>query len=95
VTPSTSTQVPEPPDCLAGLGDGLGDGAWDGWGEPEVGTGVGTGAGDPDAWGAGGAAGAVPPPAEVVVVFPGFGAVPGCAGEEPFPGCLAGSDPLP
>ena len=92
--PSTSTQLPEPPDCLAGLGDGLGDGAWDGCGdEPEVGTEVATGAGDPDAWGAGGDA---PPPAEVVVVFPGFGAVPGCcAGEEPFPGCPPGSDPWP
>ena len=90
--PSTSTQVPEPPDCLAGLGDGLGDGAWDGWGdEPEVGTEVATGAGDPDAWGAGGDV----PPDEVVVVFPGFGAASRCPGEEPFPGCPPGSDPWP
>ena len=36
-----------------------------------------------------------PPPAEVVVVFPGFGAVPGCPGEEPLPGCPPGSDPWP
>src|SRR5580658_959655 len=89
VMPSTSTQLPEPPDCLAGLGDG----AWDGCGdEPDVGAEVDTGAGDPDAWGAGGDA---PPPDEVVVVFPGFGAVPGCPGEEPFPGCPPGSDPWP
>ena len=79
VTPSTSTQVPEPPDCLDGLGDGLGDGAWDGCGDqPVVGTEVATGAGEPDDWGAGA------PPA--VPVFPGSGAVPGRAGEEPFPG---------
>ena len=91
--PSTSTHAPEPPDCLAGLGDGLGEGAWDGWGdEPEVGTDVATGAGDPDAWGAGDAE---PPPAEVVVVLPGFGAVADCPGEEPFPGCPAGFDPRP
>ncbi len=87
--PSTSTQLPEPPDCLAGLGDGLGDGCGD---EPEVGTEVDTGAADPDAWGAGGDA---PPPDEVVVVFPGFEAVPGSPGEEPFPGCPPGSDPWP
>jgi hypothetical protein len=79
---SRPTQVPDPPECLAGLGDGLGDGlvhdVGDGCGDEPV---VGTGAGVPEAWGAG-------PPADVVVVFfPGFvadpGADPRCPAEEP------------
>jgi hypothetical protein len=60
---SRPTQVPDPPECLAGLGDGLGDGladeVGDGCGDEPV---VGTGTGVPDAWGVG-------PPAAVVVVF--------------------------
>jgi hypothetical protein len=92
---SRPTQLPDPPDCLAGLGDGLGDGLVDGvcpgrgdW------LAVETGAGVPDVWGAA-------PPAEVVVVFfPGFAADPGadprCPGEEParVPGWRPGPWPV-
>jgi len=74
VTTSRPTQLPDPPECLAGLGDGLVPWVGDGCGDEPV---VGTGAGVPDVWGAG-------PPAEVVVVFfPGFVADPRCPPGEP------------
>jgi hypothetical protein len=65
VTPSTSTQLPDPPDCLLGLGDGCGVGFEDGCGAGVVVTGTGL----PDAAGAG-------PGNELVVVFAGVGAGP-------------------